>query len=128
MGAYETDPTLELVRPGDGLFALSLRAGTETIDLSGRSFSPSADEVRVTGETTLRFTGTDGTRTAEVSYTFQPGEYRIEVQGRILGLPATGGTLLVGMGSGLRNTEVDSALKGPKGNRERFVHAKFSRG
>jgi YidC/Oxa1 family membrane protein insertase len=110
MGAYESDPTLELVRSGDGLFALSLRAGSETIDLSTWTFTPSAEEVRVAGESTLRFTGTDGTRTAEISYTFDPGEYQIQVQGRILGLPATGGTLLVGMGAGLRNTEVDSVL------------------
>ena len=43
-----------------------------------------------------------------LTYTFKPDDYLIDITGKVEGLGPDGGTLLVGMGPGLRNTESDS--------------------
>jgi YidC/Oxa1 family membrane protein insertase len=105
-----TEPEAELVQPEDGLFALTLVAGGDSLPLGNVSFTPSATDLRVEGRTTLTFTATVEGAAAEVTYAFRPDDYRIDVAGRVTGLGPTGGLLLVGMGSGIRNTEADSTL------------------
>lgn len=110
MAAEDQAGPAELVRDGDGLFALSLVTGRDTLPLADWQFTPSATEVRVSGETPVTFTGSSGNHTVELTYTFSPDDYRMAVRGRVTGLGPDGGLLLVGMGEGLRNTEADSAL------------------
>ncbi len=110
MAASDTGGQAELVRPGDGLFALTLIAGADTLALADWRLTPSATDVRVAGETPVTFTGSSGNYAVELTYTFSPDDYRIAVRGRVTGLPSTGGLLLLGLGEGLRNTEADSAL------------------
>jgi YidC/Oxa1 family membrane protein insertase len=43
----------------------------------------------------------------DLAYTFAPDDYRIQVQGRVTGIGPNGGTLLVGMGPTLANTEAN---------------------
>jgi YidC/Oxa1 family membrane protein insertase len=100
----------DLVRPGDGLFGLTLVAGGDTVSLAEWQFTPSASDVRVSGETPLTFTASAEGYTVEVTYTFSPDDYRFTVRGRVTGLPSTGGLLIVGLGEGLQNNEADSVL------------------
>lgn len=110
MAVADTGGEAELVRPGDGFFALTLVAGNDTIPLSDWRFTPSASDVRVVGETPVTFTASADGYTVELTYTFSPDDYRVTARGRVTGLGPTGGLLIVGMGEGLRNTEADSAL------------------
>ncbi len=108
MAAGDTGSVAELVRPGDGLFALTLIAGGDTLPLRDWSFTPSATDVRVSGATPVTFSATNGATTVELTYTFSPDDYQVAVRGRVSGLGPTGGLLLVGLGEGIRNTEADS--------------------
>ena len=110
MAAGDQAGAADLIRTGDGLFALSLVTGNDTLSLADWRFTPSATEVRVSGETPVTFTGSSGNYTVELTYTFSPDDYRMGVQGRVSGLGPNGGLLLVGLGEGLRNTEADSSL------------------
>ena len=110
MAAGDQAGAAELIRAGDGLFALSLVTGNDTLSLADWQFTPSATEVRVSGETPVTFTGHSGNYTVELTYTFSPDDYRMTVRGRVTGLGPNGGLLIVGMGEGLRNTEADSSL------------------
>ncbi|MBW8773427.1 MAG: membrane protein insertase YidC, partial [Gemmatimonadetes bacterium] len=110
MAVGDKDGPAELVRAGDGLFALSLVTGSDTLSLADWQFTPSATEVRVSGETPVTFTASRGNYTVELTYTFSPDDYRMAVRGRVTGLGPTGGLLIVGLGEGIRNTEADSSL------------------
>jgi len=103
---------VELVRPADGLFGAKLVAGTDTLDLGGTTFTASASEVRVSGPTSVTFTGTAGGHDVTLTYTFSPDDYQVDLRGTISGLPATGGLLFVDLGHGIRNSEADSSLNG----------------
>lgn len=108
MAAGDTGSQAELVRAGDGLFALTLITGGDTLPLRDWSFTPSASDVRVSGATPVTFTATRGAVSVELTYTFSPDDYQVAVRGRVAGLGPTGGLLLVGLGEGIRNTEADS--------------------
>jgi YidC/Oxa1 family membrane protein insertase len=99
----------ELVRPGESLYALTLVSGADTIPLANWSFTPSSRDVTV-GDSgaALTFTGTDGRRNASITYAFHPG-FRFDVTAQVSGLGATGALAIVDLGTGLRNTEKDSA-------------------
>jgi YidC/Oxa1 family membrane protein insertase len=62
----------------------------------------------VTAPASFSLTGQNGARAIEVTYTFRPDDYLMDVAGKVQGLGPEGATLLVGMGPGLRNTESDS--------------------
>ena len=101
---------VQLVR--DGLPLLVYRrtgGGGDTTLVSDWSLTPSATRVQVGPEgTTLTFTGTrDGARFT-LDYRFFPAEYRFAVRGRMEGFGPAGGTLLLGLGDGLRSVEADS--------------------
>jgi YidC/Oxa1 family membrane protein insertase len=106
----EDAAVVDLVRPGDGLFAMALAAGGDTIPLDGIVFQPSAEDLKVSGPTPLTLTGTAGGYQVELTYTFSHDDYRVDVTGRVTGLGAAGGVLYVGLGEGIRNTEQDSTL------------------
>ncbi len=99
----------QLLRPASDLLALGLLSGRDTLSLGDWQFTPSATDVTVSGATPLTFTAAQGGVTVSITYTFRPDDYLIDASARVSGLGPDGGTLLVGIGPGLRNTESDSA-------------------
>ncbi|MCA9769172.1 MAG: membrane protein insertase YidC [Gemmatimonadetes bacterium] len=97
---------LELVPAGDPLLDTRLVFGGDTVRLAATGFTADANRLDVTdGPRTLTLTGVVRGQPATLSYTFQPDDYRIGVSGRVGGVPSTGGTLLIGLGNGFRDTE-----------------------
>ncbi|HEX8272731.1 MAG TPA: membrane protein insertase YidC [Longimicrobiaceae bacterium] len=95
---------VELVPAGSGgMLGHRLVVGRDTVDLRGLPFQASATrlELREGGPPQqLRFTyGAPGGLGVEVTYTFRPGDYLVDVAGRVTGTP--GGTLLTRLGPGL---------------------------
>jgi YidC/Oxa1 family membrane protein insertase len=99
----------EILRPTSDLLALGLLSGRDTLSLRDWQFTPSSTDVTVSGATPLTFTAERAGVTVSVTYTFRPDDYLIDASARVSGLGPDGGTVLVGMGPGLRNTESDSA-------------------
>ncbi len=98
----------ELVRPGERLYALAIVSGRDTISLENWSFVPSARQVSVEeAPAPLTFTGSNGALSARITYTFYPG-YRFDVEAQVNGVGASGGLAMIGLGTGLENTEKDS--------------------
>jgi YidC/Oxa1 family membrane protein insertase len=110
MAAGDADGTVDLVRQGDGLFAMTLVVAGDTVPLRDWHFTPSRDDVKVSGETPLTLTAAAGDLQVALTYTFSPDDYRIAVRGQVTGVGANGALLLVGLGEGIRNTEEDSVL------------------
>lgn len=107
--AGDTGKTAELVPTGRPFLAQSLVSGSDTLLFTDLAFTPSARVMSVAGEPgTLTFSARRGPSTITIAYTFHPDAYGFDVQGRVTGLGASGGQMLVGLGDGLRNTEADS--------------------
>ena len=106
MAAGDTG-AVQIVRPGDALLALRLISARDTIALDSWTFTPSATALEVNGPTPLTLSAARGGVGVELTYLFTP-DYRVAVTGRVTGLAADGGLALVGLGSGLHNTEADS--------------------
>jgi len=101
--------TAELIRPGESLYGLAVVSGGDTIALRDWNFTASALQVTVADSAApLTFTGSNGGMTARITYTFHPG-YRFDVTAQVTGLGATGGLAMIDLGTGLENTEKDSA-------------------
>ncbi|HEU5219088.1 MAG TPA: membrane protein insertase YidC [Gemmatimonadales bacterium] len=98
----------QILTPKSDLLGLGLLSGRDTVWLRGWSFEPSARSLDVQAPTTLRLTARQGGVVVALTYTFRPDDYLIDVAGQVEGLGPDGGTVLVGMGPGLRNTESDS--------------------
>ncbi len=109
MVARDSNAAVDLIRPGDGLFALTLVVGRDTLPLDQVVFTPSVTDVKVSGPTPLVLTGSVGGYQVELTYTFHHDDYQVDVAGHVTGLGAAGGVLYVGLGEGIRNTEQDSA-------------------
>lgn len=102
--------TLQLLRPGDGLMKGRLLVGGDTVHFDAANFTADATELSVTsGPATLRLSGVVRGLTVQLSYTFVPDDYRIRVDGQVTGLSAAGGTLVLGLGNGFRDTEANFA-------------------
>jgi YidC/Oxa1 family membrane protein insertase len=99
---------VQLIQPGGPLNDFVLLVGHDSIPLRDWDFTPSAKTVTVNGPTTLTMTGSRGGITVDLTYTFKPDDYRIGVQGTVRGIGPNGGTLLVGLGHGVQQTEADS--------------------
>jgi len=119
------------------LLAHRVAVGADTVDLRSLEFRPSVPRVDLTeGGTPQRLTLTAqspaGLR-AEITYTFRPDDYLVDVQGRISGVPA-GARLITSLGTGLaphdapeHGTERELAAVGWNGRRvERIGYRKFS--
>jgi YidC/Oxa1 family membrane protein insertase len=98
--------TAELLPPDSRLLGLTLVLDRDTIPLDAWTFTASADSLAAGGEP-LRLTATRGPVGIELTYRFAPDDYRIEMSGRVTGVGPNGGTLLVGMGPTLANTEAN---------------------
>lgn len=107
MAAGDKDEPVQLMLPGSNFLGLKLQVGDDTLDLTGWHFTASTLEP-VPGEPVV-LTASRGGVVVTLRYTFAPDDYRIMVEGEISGVGPNGGTLLIGMGPGLKNTEADSA-------------------
>jgi YidC/Oxa1 family membrane protein insertase len=105
----ESGTPAQILRPGSDLLALGFLSGRDTLSLGEWQFTPSSTSVTVSGATPVTFTSERGGFGISITYTFRPDDYLIEVSGRVTGLGPDGGTALIGIGPGLRNTESDSA-------------------
>ena len=102
--------TLELLPPADGLLGGILIAGKDTLHLEQVAFTASADSLDVTKDSaTLTLRGTSGGYAIDMIYTFSPTDYRITSFGKISGLSPVGGTLLISLGNGFRQTEASAS-------------------
>ena len=97
----------EILPKDSRLLGLTLITGRDTIPLESLRFTPSADSIDAARGTPLRLTTSRGPVQVELTYTFAPDDYRIQVQGRVTGIGPNGGTLFVGMGPSLANTEAN---------------------
>lgn len=99
-------PPLELIPARAPLLDDRLVIGGDTVRFSAAGFTASATELRVTDQpATLTLTGVVAGRPVQLDYTFSPTDYRIDLAGRVGGIGAAGGTLVVGLGNGFRDTE-----------------------
>jgi YidC/Oxa1 family membrane protein insertase len=98
----------QLVRPGDGLLGMTLVRGQDTVRLADWTFTPSATSLTVAGPTPLRLQAARGDVSVDLTYTFAPDDYRIEVSGQVSGVGPNGGLIVLDLGRGLPNSEADS--------------------
>ena len=82
-------------------------AGRDTVSFDQVAFTVSAARLAVTGPTPLHLTATRGGVGVELTYTFHPDDYRVDVAGRLSGVGPNGGQLLLGLGPTLANTEAN---------------------
>ncbi len=103
----------QLVPPGRPLLSHRLVQETDTVSLTDWSFTPSAQEVRVTegggGSARLVLTARRGGAEVALTYHFDAADYRFTVEGQVTGLGPQGALLLVGLGDGMRSVQADSA-------------------
>jgi YidC/Oxa1 family membrane protein insertase len=97
----------QILPPESALLGLTVVRGRDTIDFRDATFSPSAEVLAVSGETTLRLTAQKNGVSLDLTYTFQPDDYRVGVVGRATEVGPNGGALLVGMGPTMANTEAN---------------------
>jgi YidC/Oxa1 family membrane protein insertase len=98
----------QILPPDSKLLGLTLVVDGRSTQLDDWPFTASAESLQVNSPTPLRLTGSRDGLTVNLTYTFHPDDYRIDVDGRVAGVGPNGGFLLVGMGPTLRNTEADS--------------------
>ncbi|HEX7024583.1 MAG TPA: membrane protein insertase YidC, partial [Gemmatimonadales bacterium] len=98
----------QILRPTSDLLSLGFLSGRDTVSLADWQFTPDATALDLSGPGNLTFTTGRGGFSVRVTYTFRPDDYLVDVRGQVTGLGPDGGTVLVGMGPGLRNTESDS--------------------
>ncbi len=104
----ERDQPLRLIPDGTSINQLGLIVGNDTLHFSDWDFTPSARSLTVAGRDSLTLAATRGGVSMQLVYRFRPDDYQIEVSGRATGLGPVGGTLLIDMGHGMRQTEADT--------------------
>jgi YidC/Oxa1 family membrane protein insertase len=98
----------QILPPDSKLLGLTLVLGKDTIPLDDWPFTVSAESLQVKAPSPLRLSASrDGVK-VDLTYTFHPDDYRIDVDGRVTGVGPNGGLIVVGMGPTLANTEADS--------------------
>jgi YidC/Oxa1 family membrane protein insertase len=103
--------TVQLIRPEAPLLANRLLIAGDTVRLDEVVFSADASELTVADAAgVLTLTGQAGPYAVELQYTFAPDDYRIHLDGTVRNLNGAGGTLLVGLGNGFRDTESDTLV------------------
>ena len=107
MSEADSGRQAQILPPASDLLGLTLVRGTDTIPLDRVRFTPSATQLSVTGPTSLRLSGAHDGVGVEVTYSFHPDDYRVDVAGRVTGVGPNGGLLLVGLGPTLANTEAN---------------------
>ena len=98
----------QILPPDSKLLGLTLVLGKDTITLDDWPFTVSAESLQLRAPTPLRLSASRNGVKVDLTYTFHPDDYRIDVDGRVTGVGPNGGLLVVGMGPTLANTEADS--------------------
>jgi len=130
------DVPAELIRPGSPLLGLTVISGADTLHLDQWDFQVQPSSLNVTGEpASLTLTSARAGHSVSIRYTFSPNDYQVGVAGTVSGVGSAGGQLVLGLGTGLANTEADSvdnyraaALVTYGGSAERHDLAKLSAG
>ncbi|HEX5724792.1 MAG TPA: membrane protein insertase YidC, partial [Longimicrobiaceae bacterium] len=94
---------VQLVPSGATLLGNRVVLGRDTLDLASAAFEPSAERLVLSargGVQKLTFRYGAGGVGAEVTYTFRPESYLVDVEGRLTGLPGAA-TVLTSLGTGL---------------------------
>jgi YidC/Oxa1 family membrane protein insertase len=97
----------QILPPQSDLLGLTVVRGRDTIDFRDATFTPSARSLTVSGETPLRLSAEKNGVRVDLTYTFEPDDYRARVSGRVSDVGPNGGALLVEMGPTLAHTEVN---------------------
>jgi YidC/Oxa1 family membrane protein insertase len=109
MAPAERGRPAQILPPDSKLLGLTLVLGQrDTIPLEDWPFTVSAESLSVAGPTPLRLSSSRNGVKVDLTYTFRPDDYRIEVSGHVTGVGPNGGLLLLGMGPTIANTEADS--------------------
>jgi len=107
MAPGEEQERAQILPKDSDLLGLTVVRGRDTIDFRDATFTPSAENIAVSGETPLRLSAEkDGVR-LDLTYTFGPDDYRVRVSGSASDVGPNGGALLVGMGPTIANTEAN---------------------
>jgi YidC/Oxa1 family membrane protein insertase len=104
----EKGEPVRLLPDSGGINQLAILVGRDTLKLSEWDFTPSAKSLTVTARDSLVLSATRGQVGVTLVYRFRPDDYQIDLSGQVNGLGPAGGTLLIGMGHGMRPTEADS--------------------
>jgi YidC/Oxa1 family membrane protein insertase len=107
MAPEEERERAQILPVESALLGLTVVRGRDTIDFRDASFTPSAESLTVRGETPLRLSAEKNGVSLDLTYTFEPNDYRVRVSGRASDVGPNGGALLVGMGPTLANTEAN---------------------
>ncbi|HSB56033.1 MAG TPA: YidC/Oxa1 family insertase periplasmic-domain containing protein, partial [Gemmatimonadales bacterium] len=107
MAPGERGREAQILPPGSDLLGMTLVTGRDTVSFDSVAFTPSADSLAVAGPTLLRLSATRGNVGVELTYTFRPDDYRVDVSGRVSGVGPNGGQMQVGLGPTLANTEAN---------------------
>jgi len=105
----EKGQPVQLIPAGSAINRLAFTVGKDTLSLADWDFIPSTRRLDVSAGQGLTLTASRGEVSVELAYNFRPGDYQIDIRGRVRGLGPVGGHLLISMGDGLRQTESDSA-------------------
>ena len=105
LGSGKPD-TLELLPAGASLLDSKLAIGKDTLRLDQVAYTASTDSMTpVDGAEIVTLTGQSGGYGITLRYHFAPDDFRIRIAGTITGLGDAGGTLVVNLGNGFRDTE-----------------------
>ena len=108
MAPGDSGRAAQILAEGSKLLGVTLVLGRDTIPLHDWPFTASAQSLAISRPTPLRLRATRDGIDLDLTYTFRPDDYRIDVAGHVTGVGPNGGLLLIGMGPSLSNTEADS--------------------
>jgi YidC/Oxa1 family membrane protein insertase len=107
MAPEDSGGNAQILPKDSRLLGLTLVTGHDTIPLESLAFTPSTDSLDAAQGIPLRLTTARGPVQVQLDYRFAADDYRIDVHGHVTGIGPNGGTLLVGMGPTLTNTEAN---------------------
>ena len=107
MAPGEERKRAQILPEGSDLLSLTVVLGRDTIDFRDAIFTPSAESLTARGETPLRLSAEKNGARLDLTYTFLPNDYRVQVSGKVSDVGPNGGALLVGMGPTIPNTEAN---------------------
>ena len=83
--------------------------GADTLHLDQWDFTVEPSSLNVTTEpASLTLASERAGHSVRIRYTFSPNDYQVGVSGTVSGVGSAGGQLVLGLGTGLANTEADS--------------------
>jgi len=104
----EKGEPVRLIPDSGSINQLGMIVGNDTLHFGDWTFTPSAGSLTVTSRDSLVLTAQRGEVGIALVYRFRADDYQIDVSGRAVGLGPVGGTLLISMGRGMRQTEADT--------------------